>query len=252
MPVNDVHADRDRAESFGSMAEMYDRHRPSYPDDLIRDLVALEPAAVLDVGCGTGKAAVALIEHGVSVLGLEPDPRMAEVSRRHGVPVEVAAFESWQDAGRRFDLITCAQAWHWIDPEQGLRRTTELLRPGGTLARFWNYHVLDKQVVEAFDAVYRQHAPDADGLGHDPSASQDHDPFAGREGFVWTETRTYPWERELTADAWVALVATYSDHQRLGRERLASLQGALHETITRLGGTVRAHGGAYVRLARRA
>ena len=36
-----VHADRRRAESFGSVAAAYDRYRPSYPDALIDDLVDL-------------------------------------------------------------------------------------------------------------------------------------------------------------------------------------------------------------------
>jgi hypothetical protein len=46
-------------------------------------------------------------------------------------------------------------------------------------------------------------------------------------------------------------VATYSDHQRLGGERLAALQRELHEEIERLGGSVVAHSGTHVRFARR-
>ena len=36
---------------------------------------------------------------GVAVLGVEPDPKMAAVARRHGLEVEVGAFEQWDDAG---------------------------------------------------------------------------------------------------------------------------------------------------------
>ena len=60
----ELYADRSRAESFGSVAEQYDRYRPSYPAALIDDLVAPRPADVLDVGCGTGKAAVLLAARG--------------------------------------------------------------------------------------------------------------------------------------------------------------------------------------------
>jgi 2-polyprenyl-3-methyl-5-hydroxy-6-metoxy-1,4-benzoquinol methylase len=100
------------AGSFGSVAERYDRFRPGYPDALIDDLIGLRPLDVLDVGCGTGKVAVALAERGVRVLGVEPDAQMASVARGHGIPVEVACFEDWDDAGRRFDLITSGHAWH--------------------------------------------------------------------------------------------------------------------------------------------
>jgi hypothetical protein len=46
--------------------------------------------------------------------------------------------------------------------------------------------------------------------------------------------------------------ATFSDHQRLEPERLRTVARALHATIETLGGTVEAHGGTYVVLARRA
>jgi hypothetical protein len=35
---------------------------------------------------------------------------MADLARNHGVPVEISAFETWNDTGRRFDLITCGDA----------------------------------------------------------------------------------------------------------------------------------------------
>src|SRR5581483_6684340 len=108
--------ERDRAESFGSVARQYDRFRPSYPSELIDDLVALGPSDVLDVGCGTGKAGRLLADRGLDVLGVEIDPQMAEVARDHGLTVDVGSFEEWETAGRRFDLLVSGQAWHWVDP----------------------------------------------------------------------------------------------------------------------------------------
>jgi ubiquinone/menaquinone biosynthesis C-methylase UbiE len=94
VPLDGLHGERDRAESFGSVAEQYDRFRPDYPSALIDELLSESPSNALDVGCGTGKVAVSLMRRGVRVLGIEPDPRMAEVARRHRVPVEIASFES--------------------------------------------------------------------------------------------------------------------------------------------------------------
>jgi len=42
------------------------------------------------------------------------------------------------------DVITCAQAWHWVDPEQGPPECGRLLRPGGRLSLIWNER--DEQV----------------------------------------------------------------------------------------------------------
>src|SRR3954454_7614859 len=114
-----MHANRARAESFGAVAANYDRYRPGYPETLIDDLLALRPTDVLDIGCGTGKAARQLVARGLDVLGVEIDPEMAAVARAHGLAVEVVGFEQWEPAGRTFDLIVCGQAWHWIDPRIG-------------------------------------------------------------------------------------------------------------------------------------
>jgi SAM-dependent methyltransferase len=65
---------------------------------------------VLDVGCGTGIASRLSVDRGCQVIGVEPDPRMAAVGRRHGLIVEEAAFEQWEPGSRRFDLLVSAQA----------------------------------------------------------------------------------------------------------------------------------------------
>ncbi len=251
LSVLNVHLDRARATSFGSVATQYDRYRPAYPDALFDDLAALRPAQVLDVGCGTGKAAAPLASRGLSLLGVEPDEQMAAVPRGRGIPIEVAAFETWDDAGRRFELLTCGASWHWIDPVLGVARAARVLLRGGTLARFWNYEVPAEPAASALETVYRSQAPEATRYVHSPPDDWP-DPVAESDAFCSLETRTYEWSRTLTADEWVGMVTTFSDHQRLAPERLGALQQALWAAIETLGGTVHTRGGTYLRLARRA
>ena len=249
-PLADRHLDRARAESFGAVADPYDRLRPAYPAALMDDLAALHPAEALDVGCGTGKVAVALAERGLPVLGVEPDARMAALARARGIAVEVSTFEGWEDQGRRFELITCGNAWHWIDRSRGIPKLGQVLRPGGAFALFWAVDVLDEAVASTFEPAYRTCAPGLRVFGAPPPAAEI-DPFAGVDVFSSVETRVYPAERTLTADGWVSLIATVSDHQRLEPGRLAALQQALRETIEGLGGSVHARCATYLWLARR-
>lgn len=234
---------RDRAESFGTVADDYDRFRPSYPAALVDELAALAPETVLDVGCGTGKAATLLAARGLDVLGVEIDPEMAAVARGHGLEVEVGAFESWDAAGRRFDLITCAQAWHWIDPALGIAKAAELLTPGGTLAPFWNYGALDEPTQQAMDAVYARVAPDlsrSDGSRGFRQLETEHLPHLRESGrFATIETRTHPWQRDYTAAEWTAMVQTHSDHLQLTPEDRARLVATLEEMIAGFGGVLR-------------
>ena len=251
MPLEGLHGDRDRAESFGSVAEEYDRLRPSYPAVFMDDLAALRPTNTLDIGCGTGKVARGLLERGRRVLGVEPDEAMSAVARRHGVRVELARFETWDPAGRTFDLVTAGHAWHWVDPVSGLAKVASVLTPGGTIALFWNYHAVSASLVEAFEGVYAAYAPELEVLGRDPTGSPDVDPFSESEHFRAGERRTYRWPRELSAHDWVTMLATFSDHRRLGYDRLGALQDALREAINRSGGTVESMCGTYVWLSRR-
>jgi SAM-dependent methyltransferase len=230
----DTHRDRVRAESFGSIARLYDRYRPAPAPEFLDELVALAPAKVLDVGCGTGKVARELLARGLDVLGVEPDERMAGIAREHGVEVEVSAFETWDDRGRTFDLITCGDAWHWIDPVRGWRKVGRVLRPGGSVARFWNHNEIDEPLREAMIAVHERIVPEIEHRTNERRRATGDDPRV--------EHRSYPWVRTYTADEWVALMSTYSVNQTLEPSRLAELQRGLHEAITAHGGIVTVHG----------
>jgi SAM-dependent methyltransferase len=234
---NKRHLERDRAESFGSVAEQYDRYRPAFPDALLDDLAALaDTTEVLDVGSGTGKVARGLTRRGVPALGVEIDPRMAEVARREGVRVEIARFEDWDDAGRRFDLVTCGDAWHWIEPKRGAAKVAQVLRPGGVFVRFWNTQLLEAPAMAALDVVYARLAPEVYVVGRIPPYELPaDDPFPLQGPFALVDAKTYITERRGSGAEWAGYAGTVSDHQRLPGERLALLRAAIGEALEPFG-----------------
>ncbi|WP_245547159.1 class I SAM-dependent methyltransferase [Nocardia brevicatena] len=109
-PYREPHEHRRMAESFGVDPERYDRARPRYPDALVERIIAAAPGLdVLDVGCGTGIEARQFQAAGCTVLGVDPDARMAEFARRTGIEVEVSTFEAWDPANRMFDAVVAGQ-----------------------------------------------------------------------------------------------------------------------------------------------
>jgi SAM-dependent methyltransferase len=70
---------------------------------------ALEPASVLDAGCGTGRVAVELARRGIEVVGADIDPSMLDVARRRAPGIRWAQSDlALLDLGRTFDVVVMA------------------------------------------------------------------------------------------------------------------------------------------------
>src|SRR6476646_1829757 len=156
-PRADLYLDRARADSFGAAARVYDARRPRYPAQLIDDLLMKGARTVLDVGAGTGIASEQLLGRGVNVLAVEPDPRMAEIAKEKGIPIEIGTFESWDPAERRFNLVVFGQSFHWVNPRIALPKTHALLFRGGHLALMWNRLFPSDPTHSDFAEIYQDY-----------------------------------------------------------------------------------------------
>ena len=103
---------------------------------------------LLDIGCGTGTLAVLIKEHhpGVTVVGLDPDPRaLARAGRKaERAGVEVHLDRGFSDqlpySDASFDRVCCTGVFSLIPPEEKeatLREVHRVLRPGGS------FHLVD-------------------------------------------------------------------------------------------------------------
>jgi SAM-dependent methyltransferase len=234
--------DRSRAESFGAVAELYDRVRPSYPSALVDALLATDPRRALDIGCGTGIAAALLEARGCDVLGVEVDKRMAQVARARGIDVEVAKFEHWQARGRRFDLAVCGQAWHWIDPVAGAQKAATVLERAGRLGVFWNFGAPPAEVARLFGPIYARLAPGVESysvlLGaQDARADTAVAGIAASGRFQPAELSTFAWRRTHDTAGWLALLETHSDHQTLAPDQRELLLGEIGDAVESVGGS---------------
>src|SRR3954452_13540432 len=130
----------DRALSFASVADAYDRARPSYPREAVEWLTGRVSATVVELGAGTGKLTDRLVEIGHDVLATDPlDEMLAHLRRRHpDVRVVKAPAEAIPAATRSVDTVVAAQAFHWFDAELALREAARVLKPEGRIALVWN------------------------------------------------------------------------------------------------------------------
>jgi SAM-dependent methyltransferase len=240
------HEQRHVAEGFGADAGRYHRARPGYPAALVDRITAAMPGRdLLDAGCGTGIAARLFTDAGCSVLGVDPDPRMAALARGGGLDVEVAKIEDWDPAGRQFDAVIAAQAWHWVDPVAGAAAAARALRPGGVLALFWNAFAPPAELSEQFAAVYREVDT---GLPFDPWArpllpaylagcAKAADSIRSAGAFAGPQQWQVPWTRPYTTAEMLDLVPTLGGHAQIPAERLAALLAGLGAAVDAAGGS---------------
>ncbi|MGW5050547.1 class I SAM-dependent methyltransferase [Actinokineospora sp. NPDC004072] len=128
-----------RAGSFGVNAATYAEHRPDYPAEAIEWVIG-DRTRVLDLGAGTGKLTAGLLDLGVDVTAVEPDPQMrAELSRRlPDVPTMDGRAERIPLRDGSVDAVVAGQAFHWFNNPQALAEITRVLRPGGVFGALWN------------------------------------------------------------------------------------------------------------------
>src|SRR5476649_1856664 len=117
-----------RARTFDEIAELYDRARPYYHEELFDDLfrlsgIAPETAHILEIGSGTGRATEPLARRGCEVVCVELGSNLARIATKNlahfpRVSVINANFEHRNDpSGSAFDNVFAATSWHWIDPK---------------------------------------------------------------------------------------------------------------------------------------
>jgi SAM-dependent methyltransferase len=256
-----------RRRTFETAAAIYDAARPSYPDDLFDDLVALtgiEPGdRLVEIGCATGKATRPLLERGFSVVCVELGADLAK--RAHstltGLPVEihVAPFETWEGGEpESFDLVYAATAWHWVDPAIRYRKAHQLLRPDGHLA-FWSalhafpsgFDPFFSEIQEVYDEIGERW----EGGWPPPPPSEIPDERAEIEAsglFEAVEVRRYVWETLYTAEEYIALLDTFSGHISMEPSRREYLYREIRRRIGRRPDRrVRRHWYAILHVARR-
>jgi SAM-dependent methyltransferase len=223
MPRNTEHA-----LSFGQAASDYEKGRPGYPREAVDWLIARAGAAApvhdaVDVGAGTGKFTTSLVAHGLAVTAVEPDTGM--LSRLAVNHPSVAALSGSAEAipleDASADLVTFAQAWHWVDVPAASAEVARVLRPTGALGLVWNIRddsvpwvaALARVMGESAAEEYNSRTPEVAA----PLELVDHAEFR--------------WENPLDRGELLAMVASRSYVITMGATERAALMRELEELL---------------------
>ena len=234
--------------TFGTDATGYHAGRIGYPEELFDAIFARvgHRPRILEIGPGTGLSTRSLLARDpAELVAVESDPALVDYLRREiadpRLTVVNAPFPDGLVNGS-FDLVVCAAAFHWLEPQPALARIHQLLRPGGVWAMWWNAYrnpSCGDPLAQAITAMLDDVAlPPSEGRdGHYSLDVALHTAALTSAGFLDVRHQRYLLERTLTAAEARALYASYSYVRALPERRRAELLDAIAELVdTEFGG----------------
>lgn len=159
-------------------ASSYDQVRPAPPPallDLLTQVIGTpRPALVVDVGSGTGLSTAIWGERAERVVGIEPNADMRQEAVRKVENHPYAASIEYREGTAQqtglpdgcADIVTAAQAFHWMEPTTTLNEIARILRPGGLFAAYdydwpptihWELDRLAQEMGTRLVALIREH-----------------------------------------------------------------------------------------------
>ena len=151
----------DNRQLFSGKSEDYFRCRPSYPESAVRWLrERCQGECAADIGAGTGIFTKLLQPYFKKVYAVEPNADMRKIFCAYlpDVPCSAGSGEDTGLAADSVDLITVAQAFHWLDEEKFKAEALRILRPAGKVAIIWN-STLESDFTLARSRVCQKYCP---------------------------------------------------------------------------------------------
>lgn len=125
-------------------ASDYDRTRPSFHKEALVSYHRTKPLkvydVVLDIGCGTGRSAIALTDWAKKVEAIDSSEAMLQMASPHSiVHYQKASAENLPFTENSFDLIFVASSLHWFERRKFLSQISRVLKPQGRMLIYDSY-----------------------------------------------------------------------------------------------------------------
>jgi len=156
----------EKKKSYNLAGKSYDKGRPPYPKEVVDWIISKtnmnSDDKLLEIAPGTGQATLEFASRGYQITCVELADNLANILvnkvKDMNVNVEVAAFEDWvSPQSKKYNVIYCATAFHWLDPEVKYKKCSDLLTNNGQLVLLWNVfsNVKSGILKDAYDLLWK-------------------------------------------------------------------------------------------------
>lgn len=254
----------DKRFTFNEDAMNYEKWRPNYCEELFHDIMEYSKIdshkKALEIGIGTGQATLPFLKTGCDLRAIELGENLAEFSKNKfkdykSFNILNVPFEDFKGDENTFDLIYSATAFHWIDENIGYPKAFKLLKPGGTLALFWNKPFIgrkDDLLHKKIQNIYEKYKPSkAKPIEKDKEHYKELLEKLKKYGFKDVELKLYHKTRTFNACDYISLLNTYSDHRTMNLAIKAKFEEEIKEAILEHNNLLRVYDTMELYLARK-
>lgn len=218
---------------FSRLAAQYSAFRPSYPDALFGYLAGLcgQRTMAWDCACGNGQASIGLARHFEQVIATDASAQqIAAASHSPRITYRVASAEHSEIGSSAVDLVSVAQALHWLDLEPFYCEVQRVLRPSGILA-VWTYGVLRVE-GDSVDALVQEFYTDITGPYWPPERRLVDEGYRGlRFPFAELDLPAFQMQEQWDREHLLGYLRTWSGTARyvekVGRDPVEELEGRI-------------------------
>ena len=206
---------------FNALAEQYNAYRPHYPAEALLFLVTLgeldKASDVADIGTGTGRIALELAKYVRLVYAVDTASVMldqlqisAEEEGLSNIRTIEAPGEATGLQNESLDLVTLAQAFHWMDKTTALKEAWRILKPEKSMVLLWNQVTNTKdEYYSEITSLIKKHNPNYKG-GADILSADFPDHINSSKLFSPIERYTFSFECSYTPENYVGFLLSKS------------------------------------------
>ena len=251
--------ERNKRTHFNDIVVDYDKIRPEYPREIFEDVINYSNVSMgksaIEIGAGTGKATTPFLDKGYDVTAVEIGSNMADFLLNRfntfkSFKVVISSFEDAVLQESSYDLIYAATAFHWVDAEIGCPKAFRLLKDDGAIALFrYNAIAADgDELYEEIQTIYEKYYYSYYTSNARPIKKSKEDFLKPSEiyisyrfedlktyGFKDISMKFYDGEKTYSADEYIVLLETMSDHKSLPNSNRMALYAGIKEAIIKHG-----------------
>ncbi len=196
-------------EIFTGRAEAYAKARLSYPEAALDYIGSLIPpdAVFADIGAGTGKLTLLLGQRRYPGFAVEPNADMRKqltftLSPYPQVKIIGGSAEATALPDHSVDVVLCAQALHWFDPDGFRAECRRICKPGGIVIAVYNV------TLEGNNSPHSKSSNHSKSSSHSKSPS--HSKTSAHRFFDSPSVQEFANPQFYTRENWLAYMTSHS------------------------------------------